>query len=263
MKVAKVLCALLVCGSPACELSVAVEADPGARHVEKTHESGSANDAGANQGRPRPPPRDSGGTEQRAPHETRAEHGHDTRAEHGHDTRAEHGHDTRAEHGHDTRAEHGHDTRAEHGHDTRAEYEHASEPAEDGDRAGHPAARRGSAHTGRTEEPPRQMSESRGRTLRSIRVRLPPADRRIASHAGPHDVSASREQVATADVAERARAVSGLHAANRASSNPPATVGAGAVGGPHPQGSAFVGGPAPPKGANSAVINGTAARRRF
>jgi hypothetical protein len=240
MKRVKVLCAMLVLGSPACELSVAAEADPGARHVETTHDGSSTNHARA---KPEPAPapaKDGRGTDQRSASDTGA----------GHD--------------------------------------HAAAPAKDGGHAdrgpttGDPAARTGRSEGkprqvgesgGRSSEGrprqmgesgarPRQVVQSRGRTVRPSNVRTPQADGRVAGNAGPPRVGSSPEPVAAVNVARNQGAPPGFHAAARPVRSVP-TAAVAAAGGPRGHGPASVGGPAPAKIANSGTINGTTARRRF
>jgi hypothetical protein len=64
MRVARILCAMLVCGPPVCEVGMAVEADRANRHAETTHDAGSTD--GARERQDRAPATASDGADQRS-----------------------------------------------------------------------------------------------------------------------------------------------------------------------------------------------------
>jgi hypothetical protein len=242
MKTVKVLCAMLVLGSSACELRAA-EADSGARNAEATHDAGSTGHDGARQEQVPAPARDSRGTEQRSASDSGAQH--DRAPATSRDSAAT-------------------DQRSASGTGTR--HDPTPAPAKDGGRPDRRSAAAGStARTGRSEGRPRQVVQSRGRTVRPNSVRAPQADSRIAGDAGPPRVSSSRGPAATANVARNQGALPGFHAPGRPVRSVPTVAMAAAAGGLHAHAPASVGGPAPAKIASSGTINGTTAtpRRRF
>jgi hypothetical protein len=272
MKTFKVLCAMLVCGSPVCELSVAAEADPGARHAETAHGENSTNHGEANQERGPEPARDGRGADHRSASDTRGEQDHTPAAARDRGrTDQRSASDAGAEHQHAPAAARDRDrTDQRSASDIRTAHDRVLASARDAARTGRRSTAAGSAAgTNRIADRPRQAVQSGGAAIPPNTVRAPQADDRIAGHADPGRVSSSRESVATANLAQRQRALPDFRAADRPIRGIPAAVAAGAVGGPGaaggPQahGAAFVGGPAPAKITNSGTINGTAARRGF
>jgi hypothetical protein len=281
MKIGKVLSVVLVCGSLACELSVAAEADRGATNVETAHDRSSADRAASPQDGTREPARDNRRNDQRPSSGTEAEHER-TRA---HDRGGSPGDQRSAN---DTEPEH--DRTPAHGRGRED-----SRPSAEGS-----AARTGSFE-GRPQRPgrsglqgrPQQVVRSRSETVRPNGAREVQADSRMASHLGQLGVGSSRESVTTANVAQSQQALAGFRAADRSIRGVPAAAsragaaggvraagavgaagGAGAIGGAwaaggsgaggaYMRGPAVVGGPASAKIANSGTINGTAARPRF
>jgi hypothetical protein len=256
MKIGKVLSFVLVCGSLACELSVAAEADRGATNVETAHDRSSADRAASPQDGTREPARDNRRNDQRPSSGTEAEH--DRTPAHGRGRE-----------------------------DSRPSAEGSA--ARTGSFEGRPQRPGRSGLQGR----PQQVVRSRSETVRPNGAREVQADSRMASHLGQLGVGSSRESVTTANVAQSQQALAGFRAADRSIRGVPAAAsragaaggvraagavgaagGAGAIGGAwaaggsgaggaYMRGPAVVGGPASAKIANSGTINGTAARPRF
>jgi hypothetical protein len=295
MKMVKVLCAMLVFGSPACELSLAAEAqsgagNAGARNGETTHAADSTN-TGAKERAPAPAS-DGRGASRRSSSDTDRNHDPAPARDRTH-TDQHSGGNTGAGHDHapasatdrgrtdrrsasDTGTEHDHEPapatdrgRADRrsGTDTGAEHDHVPASARARAPTAHQLVERSlAARAGR----PRQAIQSRGTATSPDTGRAPQGDGRIAAPADPAArVSLSRESVATANLPQRQRALPDFHTADRPIRGVAAAGVAGAVGGPataggpHAPGAAFVGGPPPAKIANSGTISGTAGRPKF